>query len=277
MHGAAEVLRVRAREADALDAVDRIARAQQLAELGVDVRQEVAAPGVHVLAEQRQLAHALSARGCVTSARTSPGRRLTSRPRTAGTMQYEHVELQPIEICTHAWKRRSRCIGSVAANLRSSPVPHAPRVDAEAARAEPLAEVRDRARPERDVDVGIEREEPLALRLRVAAADGDDHLGPLALSRRSLTHVRGELRVRLLADRARVEDDDVGLALRRRLAETELLEHALDALGVVGVHLAPERRDVVALHRTKGSDLRSAARYGSSMQADPTESGLSPR
>ena len=33
-HRLAEVLRVRAREADALDAVDGVARAQQLAELG---------------------------------------------------------------------------------------------------------------------------------------------------------------------------------------------------------------------------------------------------
>jgi tRNA-2-methylthio-N6-dimethylallyladenosine synthase len=63
----------------------------------------------------------------VTSARMSPGRRLTTRPRTAGTMQYEQTELQPIEICTQAWKPRSRCIGRPAANVRSSAVPHAPR------------------------------------------------------------------------------------------------------------------------------------------------------
>ena len=50
----AEVLRMRAREADALDAVDRIG-AQQLAELGADVGREVAAPRVDVLAEQREL------------------------------------------------------------------------------------------------------------------------------------------------------------------------------------------------------------------------------
>jgi hypothetical protein len=40
-------------------------------------------------------------------------------------MQYAHFELQPIEICTHAWKRRSRCIGSVAAKRRSSAMPNA--------------------------------------------------------------------------------------------------------------------------------------------------------
>src|SRR5207237_6085038 len=42
-----------------------------------------------------------------------------------------------------------------------------------AARAEPLAEMRDRAGPEGDVDVRIELEEPVALSLGVAAADGD--------------------------------------------------------------------------------------------------------
>ena len=116
--------------------------------------------------------------------------------------------------------------------------------------------MRDRARPERDVDVGVEREEPLALRLGVAAADGDDHLRALALARSGLSHVRRELRIRLLADRARVEDDDVGLALRRRLAQPEVLEHAFDPLGVVRVHLTAERGDVVAPHQMKGSGVR---------------------
>src|SRR5207253_7172359 len=51
--------------------------------------------------------------------------------------------------------------------------------DAEPACTEPLAEVRDRARPERDVDLGIELEQPLSLRLRVAAADRDHGCGVL--------------------------------------------------------------------------------------------------
>ena len=58
-HGVAEVLRVRAREADALDALDRVAGAQQLAELGLEPGAQVAAPGVHVLAEQRDLLDAV--------------------------------------------------------------------------------------------------------------------------------------------------------------------------------------------------------------------------
>ena len=58
-HGIAEVLRVRAREADPLDPLDRVAGAQELAELGLELGTQVASPGVHVLAEQRHLPHAV--------------------------------------------------------------------------------------------------------------------------------------------------------------------------------------------------------------------------
>src|SRR5207302_11436501 len=86
-------------------------------------------------------------------------------------------------------------------------------LDTEAARAQPLAEVRDRTRPEGDVDVGIELEETLSLSRGVAAADGD-HLGRVVLLQcRRLRQVRRELEVGLLPDRARVEDEDVGLVL----------------------------------------------------------------
>ena len=95
-HGLAEVLRMRARESNPVDPFDVVARAEKLAELRLEVGREIAAPGVHVLAEQRDLPDAVT--GSVsTSATISPGRRLCSRPRTAGTMQYAHFELQPIE------------------------------------------------------------------------------------------------------------------------------------------------------------------------------------
>ena len=80
------------------------------------------------------------------------------------------------------------------------------------ARADPLAEMRNRAGPERDVDLRIELEDPLPLRLGVAAADGDDELGVLALARAGVAEVGRELRVGLLANRAGVEDEHVGLA-----------------------------------------------------------------
>src|SRR5262249_33823032 len=87
-----------------------------------------------------------------------------------------------------------------------------------------------------------------ALRLRVAAADSDDRARALALDLRRVSHMSREARVGLLTDRARVEHDHVRLFLRRRLAESELLEQTLDPLGIVGVHLTPERRDVVPAH-----------------------------
>ena len=66
-----------------------------------------------------------------------------------------------------------------------------------------------------------------------------------------LGKMRREALVGLLADRARVEDDHVRLFLSRRLAQPELLEHPLDPLGVVSVHLAAEGRDVVPAHDPK--------------------------
>ena len=62
----------------------------------------------------------------VTSATISPGRRLTSRPRTDGTMQYAHFELQPIDTWTQAWNARARCAGNSPANVRST-MPNRPR------------------------------------------------------------------------------------------------------------------------------------------------------
>ena len=84
---------------------------------------------------------------------------------------------------------------------------------AEAARkrAEPLAEMRDRPRPEGDIDERVPLEDALALRLRVAAADGDDEVRPVPLPGSGVPEVRGEARVRLLADRAGVEDENVGV------------------------------------------------------------------
>src|SRR3954468_18099803 len=46
-----------------------------------------------------------------TSATSSSSGRETSRPRVEGTMQYEQRQLQPTEICTHAWNSRVRLPG----------------------------------------------------------------------------------------------------------------------------------------------------------------------
>ena len=121
--------------------------------------------------------------------------------------------------------------------------------DAEAARAQPVAQVGDRARAERHVDERVELEDLLALRLGVAAADGDDAARVAVLQRLGVAEVGREPGVRLLANRAGVEDEDVGVVLGRRLAQAELLEQPLDPLRVVSVHLAAEGADVVSKQR----------------------------
>jgi hypothetical protein len=113
---------------------------------------------------------------------------------------------------------------------------------------------------EGDVDEREAREDLVLDRLRPAAADADDPLGVLALEALGVAEVREELAVGLLADRAGVEEDDVGVRGGGRLGVAERLEHALHPLGVVLVHLAAERRDVVALHASlKGSPARAHA------------------
>ena len=242
-HGRAEVLRVRAGEADPLDPVDRVAGAQQLLERAADV----AAVGVDVLAEQRQLLHA-RAREALDLGQdlARPARDLAAAHRRHDAVRADrvaaHRDLHPGLEAALAVQRQPPRERALFGD------PERAALDALAARAEPLAQVRDRARPEGDVHVRVEREQPLALRLGVAAADGDHLLRLALLQRARLGEVRGEALVGLLADRAGVEDEHVGLVLLPRLAEPELLEHALDPLRVVGVHLAAERRDVVAAH-----------------------------
>ena len=62
-HRLSEVLRVRAREADALDPAHGVAGAEELAELGANIGREVASPRVDVLAEERDLLDAVAREG----------------------------------------------------------------------------------------------------------------------------------------------------------------------------------------------------------------------
>jgi hypothetical protein len=128
--------------------------------------------------------------------------------------------LQPTEICTQRFARQE------------------------------LREAVDLPGAERDVDERELAEHLVLDRLRPAAADPDDPAGILALEPFCLPEVRDEAAVRALADRAGVEQDEVGALAIGRLAVADRLEHPLHALGVVLVHLAPERGEVVGLrHR----------------------------
>jgi hypothetical protein len=122
-------------------------------------------------------------------------------------------------------------------------------LERESACADPLPEVRNGARAEGDVHERVLLEDAFALRLRIAATHGDHEIGPLAFTCARVAEIRSEPSVRLLADGARVEHDDVCLLGRGRLPEPEGFEHAFDPLGVVGVHLAAERGHVVTAHQ----------------------------
>ena len=244
-HGLAEVLRVRAREADPFDPVDRIAGAEELAELGCDLGAQVTSPRIDVLAEQRDLLDAVGReprdlRDDLTGppALLAPADSRDDAVRALGVAA--HRDLHPGAERALAVHRQVACEVLVRTEPASRRL---------AAGADPFAEVRDRAWAERNVDLRVELEDPLPLRFRVAAADGDNELGVLPLPCAGVAEVGGQFRVRLLADRAGVEDEHVGILGRGRLAEPERLEHALDPLRVVGVHLAAERGHVVPAHR----------------------------
>ena len=260
-HGLAEVLRVRAREADALDPVDGVAGAQQLAELRPQVGEQVAPPRVHVLAEQRDLAHALPGepRDLGDDLARPPAHLSAAHRRddAVGALRVAaHRHLHPgLEAALALERQRGRERALLGDPERAARDPLA-------VGADPVREVRDRARAEGDVHERVQLEQALALGLRVAAADGDDRVRVPLLQHLRVAHVRGEALVGLLADRARVEDEHVGLLAGGRLAEADRLERPLDALRVVRVHLAAERRDEVPAH---GAAIVAAApaRFGS--------------
>src|SRR5215210_3293668 len=238
---------MRAREADALDPVDGVASAQELAEVGPDLRQEVAPVRIDVLPQKRDLADAFMRKSrhlghdvAGTAALLAPANR---RHDAVGALRIAaHRHLNPrLELPLPVHRE--------VAGEGPFFEPEAGARHARPAGAEPVPEVVNRSRAERDVDERIQAEETLSLRLGVAPPDGDDLVGVPLLQRARLREMSGEPLIGLLADGARVEDQHVRVLLRLRLAESELFEHALDALGVVRVHLAAEGRHVVAPHR----------------------------
>ena len=109
-----------------------------------------------------------------------------------------------------------------------------------------LRQLVDLAGAERNVDEREAREHLLLDRLRPAAADSDDPLGSSRLSRLAsprwaTKRLSAASRIEQVLNRIRS-----ALVAARGLGVAERLEHALDPLGVVLVHLAAERRHVVA-------------------------------
>ena len=145
------------------------------------LRPQVAAVGVDVLAEQRDLADAVGARGRATSATSSSSGRETSRPRVRGhdAVRALHVaadgDLHPRLELARALRRQ---VAGEALELEEA-------LRGERVAREELGELVDLARAERDVDERELAEDLVLDRLRPAAADADDALRILALERAS--------------------------------------------------------------------------------------------
>src|SRR5205085_335300 len=127
-----------------------VAGAKQLAELGTEVGREIAAPGVDVLAEQRDLTHARGGEPLdLGQDLARPAALLTAAHRgddAVGALRVApHGDLHPCLVGALAVEREVGCERAVVE-------PEATACDTDAAGAEPLTEMADRARPERDVD-----------------------------------------------------------------------------------------------------------------------------
>ena len=112
---------------------------------------------------------------------------------------------------------------------------------------EQLGQSAEVVRAEHDIEMRERLEKLVAVALPDAAADGDDALVEWgARAQRDVLH-RGDLAVQAcvgsLAHAARHEDDDIGILELLDRKGAERLEHAVDALGIVLVHLTPERAD----------------------------------
>ena len=191
--------------------VDRVERAQQLGEATRRCGAQVAAVGVDVLAEQRDLAHAVGGQAA-RPRRRAP--RAAARPRarastarcstSSGSCSRRRSAPSP-------GTSRARLAGRWPVKPSNSKKPCA----VSESRGQELGELVHLAGAERDVDERELAEDLLLDRLRPAAADADDASGSLALERLRLAEVGDEALVGLLADRARVEEDQVGVARAR--------------------------------------------------------------
>ena len=217
-HRLAKVLRVGAREAHALDPLDRIAGPEQLAEFRVERRSEITAPRVDVLPEEGDLSDAF------TRELLNLGHDLARPPTLLATANRRDDAIRADGVAPHRYLYPG--LMSALAMVRQGTCkvlvcPEAPARHSHTACADPLAEVRDRPGAERHVDERVAGEDRVALRLGKASAHRNDRVGPPALARGCVPQVGRQLRVGLFADRARVEHEHVSLLRVVDLTEPE--------------------------------------------------------
>ena len=243
------VRRVRARVADPIDPLDRVRRSQELGEPAW-LRTEPGAVRVDVLAEQRDLADAVlrQALDLRDELVERPGHLAPARARDDAERALHVAAGGDLDPALEVARPLGRQVAGEALELEEA-------LGGDAVGGEELGELVHLAGAEGDVDERELAEHLLLDGLRPAAADPDDPLGVLALEDLGLVQMGDEAVVGLLADRAGVEEDELGVFAPARLRVAERLEHALHALGVVLVHLAAEGGDVEPLHVVEGTNF----------------------
>ena len=130
-----------------------------------------------------------------------------------------------------------------------------------AARGDHLRQAVQRLRAEHQVDVGRALDDRRAFLAGDAAAHADQHA--LGLEVLDAAEVAEHLLLRLLADRAGVEQDQVGLLdVVRRLVALGRVQHVGHLARVVVVHLAAEGADEDLLRRRRAHRLGPGLRVG---------------
>ena len=133
---------------------------------------EVTAPRVHVLAEQRHLAHARHGEP------RDLGEDVTGTAALLATANRGDDAVRALRVAAHrdlhpGLEGTLAPVGQLGGERALLGDAEQAPLDSEPACAEPVAQMRDRAGPEGDVHERIELEDPVALRLRVAASDSD--------------------------------------------------------------------------------------------------------
>ncbi len=239
-HVLADVLGVRAGVADPLDPLHGVHLRQQLREGRLLAARQVAAVGADVLAEQRDLAHPVGGQP------PHLGAQLRQRARDLASTRGGHDAVRAGAVAAHRDLHPGlELAGALHREVPGEALELEVALGAEAVAGQELGELVHLAWAERHVDERELLEDPLLDRLRPAAAHAHHAGRVLGLQALGLAEVAHHPGVRLLADRAGVEEDQVGAGAVLDLGVAERVEHALHALRVVLVHLAPEGGEVV--------------------------------
>ena len=239
---------MRRHEADALEPGHGVEAREELGERGrarLPAAPEVAPVGVDVLAEQGHLAHA------VGDQRLGLRDQVLDRPAALGAADVRD-DAVGAEVGAAAHDLQPRLERALAAGSEAAAEVRAVLEVAGGARVrrlhggpQQLRQPVQVLRAEGAVDEREAREEARLLRLRQAAGHEDHARGVLALEPRRRAEVAGEAVVRALAHRAGVVDEHVSAVGLVGALQALGLEQRADALGVVLVHLAAERAQVV--------------------------------